>query len=514
MFIDLTGDAGLYATISRQLAESGNWFNLKINGEFYNQKPHLLFWLSAAGIKFFGNTNFAYKLFPVLFGLSSVYFSFRLAKSLYGSLAGKLAALFCATSQLFVLYHFDIHTDTVLQAAVTLALWQLLEYLKNKKSVNFIFGFLGVGLAMLAKGPIGAVLPFFVVLGFLLLKKQSRELFRLKWLLGVAIVLIVASPSLIFLYKTFGLEGITFFFITNNLGRITGELTGTSTDPFFYVTTILWAFVPWVIFLPMAIFNEIKSWRALNKNAESASLLLSVLVLLLVLSIARGKAPNYILIIISPLSVLVAKWVAQINWQKIQSKKAVTGFYRFFIVLLFLFVSAVIICFGNKNVFLLVSNGLLLVALIYLLRKKEGQLHYILALLLVSATLNFALNTVIIPQFFTYQGARQALAIYEKNRGTEDRLINLHNEEYELFYYSNSPVKQFAGWDEFYRQFEQPGTWVYTTKAGYQGILELNHQLEKVYKINYRDMNDFSLSFLNPKKRNSALKENYLIKVK
>ena len=41
LFIDLTGDSGLYAAISRQMVESGDWFNLKINGVFYDQKPHL-----------------------------------------------------------------------------------------------------------------------------------------------------------------------------------------------------------------------------------------------------------------------------------------------------------------------------------------------------------------------------------------------------------------------------------------------------------------------------------------
>jgi len=43
LFIDLTGDSGLYAAISRQMVESGDWLNLKINGEPYVQKPHLFF---------------------------------------------------------------------------------------------------------------------------------------------------------------------------------------------------------------------------------------------------------------------------------------------------------------------------------------------------------------------------------------------------------------------------------------------------------------------------------------
>jgi len=185
LFIDLTGDSGLYAAISRQMVESGDWLNLKINGEPYDQKPHLFFWLAGLGIQLFGNSNWAFKLFPFLFGLSSIYFTFRLARLLYNELSGKLAALLAGTSQMFFLYFFDFHTDTVLQAAVTLAIWQLAEYLDNKKPAHFILGFVGIGLAMLTKGPVGAVLPFFFVLIYLLLKKDFRQLFHPKWILGI-----------------------------------------------------------------------------------------------------------------------------------------------------------------------------------------------------------------------------------------------------------------------------------------------------------------------------------------
>ena len=50
LFIDLTGDSGLYAAIARQMVDSGDWLNLKINGMPYDQKPHLFFWLAGIGL--------------------------------------------------------------------------------------------------------------------------------------------------------------------------------------------------------------------------------------------------------------------------------------------------------------------------------------------------------------------------------------------------------------------------------------------------------------------------------
>ncbi|MGM0621655.1 MAG: ArnT family glycosyltransferase, partial [Bacteroidota bacterium] len=152
LFIDLTGDSGLHAAISRQMVESGDWLNLKINGEPYDQKPHLLFWLAGLGIELFGNYNFAFKLFPVLFALSSLWFIYKLGRILFSHEAGLTAALIAGTSQMFFLYLLDIHTDIILQAGVTLALWQLIAYLEKRKAAHFILGFIGIGLAMLAKG--------------------------------------------------------------------------------------------------------------------------------------------------------------------------------------------------------------------------------------------------------------------------------------------------------------------------------------------------------------------------
>ena len=245
LLIDTTGDSGLYSAIVRQMVESGDWFNLKINDAPYLQKPHLFFWLAGLGVQLLGNSNFAFKLFPFLYGLSGIYFTYRFGRQIISVEAGKFAALVAGTSQIFFLYFFDMHTDLVLQTGVVMALWQLAAYFQTQKPLNFVLALVGTGLAMLSKGPIGAVLPFLTVMIFLLAKRDFRQLFHPKWLLGVLIVLVLISPSLLHLYKSFGLSGLKFYFISNNIGRITGELAGSNTDYFFYLHTFLWAFLPW-----------------------------------------------------------------------------------------------------------------------------------------------------------------------------------------------------------------------------------------------------------------------------
>lgn len=517
LLIDFTGDAGLYAAISRQMVESGDWLNLKINGVPYDQKPHLLFWLAGAGIKIFGNTNFAFKIFPVLFGLTGVYFTYRLGKLLFSEEAGRWAALFAGTSQIFFLYFLDIHTDSVLQAGVTFSLWQLARYLKDRKITGFIFGFSGIGLAMLSKGPVGAVIPFFAVLFFLILNKDFRQLFHPKWLLGIIIILVIISPSLFHLYRNFGMEGIRFYFITNNFGRVSGEYAGSNTDYLFYFHTILWAFLPWTVFVAFALFSELKIWKnKVTRDSWGVYLLGGVLVLTAILSIAKGKAPNYFLMAVSPVSVITGRWVTRMKNLPPKKEKVLFWFQRVLVLLLVLLFAVVV--FTSSGKYLWISAGLVLLgspSFTGAFRfRAYNKGNILLHTLVIAGSLNLFMNVSYIPGLFQYQGARQALGIYEKERGAGDRLVNLQLEEYELFYWANAPVENFTDWEDFYLFLESEGSWVYTNQRGYDVVRQLVPALDTVYEIPQRGMNEITAAFLNPATREASLNKNYLIRVK
>ncbi len=517
LFIDLTGDAGLYASISRQMADSGNWLDLKINGQPYDQKPHLLFWLAGLGIQLFGNTNMGFKLFPFLFGLTGLYFTYRLAKLLFSRTAGKLAALFAGTSQLFFLYFMDIHTDTVLQTAVILSLWQFAEYMKSKKTLHFILGFTGTGLAMLTKGPVGAVLPFFFVFFYLLLKNDYRQLFNPKWLVGITLVMLIISPSLYHLWEHFGTEGFWFYFIDNNIGRVSGKVAGSSTDPFYYLYNLLWAFLPWTIPVIAGLAAEVNTWfRGRNFYPYSAALLAGVLVLFFIYSIARGKAPNYIMMLMPPLAVVAAGRVQHFASRAPKSKALliyIQGFVLAIMVLL-LFTSAFIIQ-GNKRILLVFLGALALVVALFYVRAESQKLKQLTFIsLIIAASFNLLLNNVVLPALFEYQGARQALRLFEEQRTSNGVLKNLHLEEYELFYWADVPVENFSTWEEFYTFLDKEEPWIYTNKIGLTVVEKLKEQVDTVFIIPQRGMNEISFQFLNPDTRRESLKNNYLIKVK
>ena len=60
--IDVTRDAGKYATVSKEIFQNGNFINLTIHGEPYDQKPPLLFWLGALFFGFYNSIAYAFTL--------------------------------------------------------------------------------------------------------------------------------------------------------------------------------------------------------------------------------------------------------------------------------------------------------------------------------------------------------------------------------------------------------------------------------------------------------------------
>lgn len=514
LLIDTTGDSGLYMAIVRQMVESGDWFNLKINGAPYLQKPHLFFWLAGLGVQLLGNTNFAFKLFPFLYGLAGIYFTYRLGRQLISGVAGRFAALVAGTSQIFFLYFFDMHTDLVLHTGVVMALWQLAAYFQTQKPLNFLLAFVGIGLAMLSKGPIGAVLPFLTVLIYLLVKRDFQQLFHPKWLLGILLVLVLISPSLLHLYKSFGSGGLKFYFISNNIGRITGELAGSNTDYFFYLHTFLWAFLPWTPVVMISLVKLIKTRLKGFENKEFVvGLLGSVLILLLILSIAKGKAPNYFLITVPVFSIFAGVWLADFEGNTIVVQRKFTRFCLVFTGLYCLFFAFAVWFLGDRTVILpsiiLAVSGLVLFFIVKL--KNDIFIKLILFTVIISAGLNLFLNAKVYPELAAFQGGRQVLELYETHKKPGDKLYNFDLEDYNLFFNSREKVENIETWDEFYKVAATPGSWIYTHEVKMKDFMTLNYKMDTIYQIRQRGMNKVTLKFLNPKTREQALITNSLI---
>ena len=152
-------DEAQYAEISREMAGSVNWLKVYELGNNYLDKPPLLFWISATMFKLFGVSAFVYRLAPIAFSFLGVYSVWRFTLLYYTPRAAYFAALVWASSFALLVMNHDVRTDNLLTVFVIFAIWRLAAYLQTGGWKDLFWGSVGVGLAMLAKGPIGLVVP-------------------------------------------------------------------------------------------------------------------------------------------------------------------------------------------------------------------------------------------------------------------------------------------------------------------------------------------------------------------
>ena len=510
--IDVTRDAGKYATVAKETFQNGNYINLTVHGDAYDQKPPMMFWLGALGFTVGGISNFWFKLPILLLVFAGFYWAFRLGKSLYNERVGYLAATFLAFSVIYSLYSMDIHADTPLQAFVTLALWQLFEFIKTRKNKHWILGFSAIGLAMLSKGPIGAAIPAFAVVGHILLKKDYRFLFDYRWFLGIIVAFAVASPALIGLMNQFGWAGIRFFFWENNVGRITGSYVKAVNDPIFYVHTLLYVFLPWVLLFFISAFYE---FRLLSKNrfrSDEYFTLTGIWIFFIVISVSKNQVPNYIFSIMPLIAVLTAKWVDIAVENKNKMLNTFNSTQVFVAVLLWLMIfSLTFYLFPSPKFYYWIIAAAGMGGSLWIFTKAKDSLTRLLSPTLIAfSCLILLLNTHVFPYIFSFQAPPKAARYYTENAGDSNKLYNYKYGQYELFFYSEPQATQLKSADELKKAAETKGSWIFTDPEGLKDFDALQIQPDTIIEYKHLYLNRGG-RFINPKTRDKVLQPMYLI---
>ncbi len=513
LFIDVTRDAGKYATVAKEIYQNGNFINLTVHGDAYDQKPPMLFWLGAAGF-FVGNiSNFWFK-FPVfILVLFGFYWAFKLGESLYNRKVGLLTAFLVFSSFIYSLYSMDIHTDTPLQAFVTLALWQLFEFIKTGKNKHFIWGFVAIGLSMLSKGPLGAAIPAFAVVGHLMFKKDFKSFIDYRWYLGIIISLIVVSPALIGLMNQFGWNGLYFFFWENMVGRITGTYVSAVNDPIFYVHNLAYQLLPWSILFYITAFLDIRNVIKNKFNVTEYFTFTGIWIYFIILNSSDSQLPNYIFTIVPLMAVLVAKWI----YKAIdESSQLVRVFFTVQnIVTIVLWAGVLTVAFYLFPGVLKIYWVIVIIAILssfYIFTKVNNQLIRILGpSSIVIFCLTLLLNIHVYPYIFSFQAPPKAGRYFTENAEKGDRLYNYRYGQYELFFYSEPQAIQLSGYDELKSKAGKKGDWIFTDETGYKDILQLENKPEMVKQYQHFYLNRGG-EFILPNNRKKSLHNMYLIR--
>lgn len=518
LFVPLTGDAGKYAAISRHIVESGDWINLQIHQQAYDQKPHLIFWLGALSFKLFGISAIAFKLPVLLFSFFGFYSTYRLAKLLYNHQTGLLAAVLLASSEIWILFSNDIHTDILMASATAFAIWKLFSFLNDKKTIHFILAFAGIGLAILSKGIIALLFPVFAIGSHLLIQQKYRELFHPRWLLGIPILILFFYPTIAGIYQQLGIEGLHFYFWENNIGRMSGEYKGNNNDFFFYFHTALYIWLPWSLLLFTALYFEGKDWIK-NKFRKPANnefgLWAGIVLFWLLISVSRAKAPHFLLTISPFAAILASKWLIRFfSEEKLHSIQRPIELIQWIL-------GVGLILFAGLTAWLLFPSGIIfwtgwiicLMLGLFVFLKTKNITRIVLISVIGISSLGLSMNMVLFPGMFAYHSTIPACQTFNRLANEHDILHSCNSIHRELFFYCKKPGLYLEGKEQLSKVIKQPNTWLYMDENALKELREQQISFEYFFSFKHKSLTRQSLRFLNPNTREKALKKMYLVKI-
>ena len=170
-------DEGCNATAALEMLKSGDYIVPHFNSQLRVDKPALLYWLQAAAYCLFGVNEFSARLPSALACLLTLLLCYELGRSLFGKTTGLLAALMLCTTPLMCGTARFANPDALLLLFIVSAMfffWQS----QGRGAGWFVAIGVVEGLAILAKGPVGVVLPTVSIAVYCAWTRQWRALFR------------------------------------------------------------------------------------------------------------------------------------------------------------------------------------------------------------------------------------------------------------------------------------------------------------------------------------------------
>lgn len=293
-------DEPRYARVAVEMARANEFTTPTLAGEPWLEKPPLYYWLAGLGFRVFGENEFAARWPALLAALLLTAFTGLLGARLFGRSTGRLAMLIMATSPLTFAYGRAATMDMLLAAFATGASGLFIL------SIQGIAGPLAVpaawammGLAVLAKGPIGAIIPLGIAV-VTCLAQRGFDLKRLVSPFAVIVATLIAGPWFVSIYRDQGFHFIEVFILNHNLQRFTSTVHNHPGPFFYYLPVLLIGIFPWT-----GLVAGLGALRAMDRAARF-TLLGWLAVPLLLFSAAGSKLPGYILPCLPPLAIGLA----------------------------------------------------------------------------------------------------------------------------------------------------------------------------------------------------------------
>jgi len=294
----------LYAEVVAEMQADDLWLTPMFHGETFPEKPPLYFWMARIASASMGDLDeFTLRLPAALAAVLLVCTCYLWVLPL----AGRRRALWSAAllSTTFVVFWSarQIQMDLLLTSCIWLCILGATRVIEGlgRPAIGWSLCGIGAGLAVLAKGPAGAICPALIVLVYLAFERKL-SLLRSRWvLLAAGWGLLLSSPWFLALWFAGEQEFVVEVLWRQNVSRALDPWD--HRQPWWYYAQYLWIdMAPWVWWLPLA-------WRPASGEQERRLhrfCWCTILVVLIFFSLSASKRSPYIMPLAPAVAVLVA----------------------------------------------------------------------------------------------------------------------------------------------------------------------------------------------------------------
>jgi len=470
-----------FAEIAREMVITGNWGQPQINYLPFHEKPPLFIWLQALSMTFFGIGEFAARLPNAVCGMITLFVLYRIGDQLRGNVFGMLWALAYVGSILPHLYFRSGIIDPWFNLFIFLGVHALITLVqrdptRHPAAINarhnghaWLAGFF-LGLAVLTKGPVGALVPA-VMLGVYWAWGRCKPLLRWRriGIIAAALALTAGSWALVDLVRNGPQFMVSFFW--RQVAMLTTEDAGHGGFIGYHVVVLLLGCFPASVFALQELLKPTRD-EAKDLNDHRRWMLILFWVVLILFSLVKTKIVHYSSLCYFPLTYLAA-----LQLERIWKRQEGFGWSRFLVGLLGTLIAVIFIVVPYlgmhidlvrplfaKDPFALANldaevrwtgvetlAGLLLLAALLTAHWLHGRKCYrqsigVLfggAALFITTTLYFFINRI------EGYSQRAAIEFFQARHGENCYVITKNYKSYaQLFYTRKQPVTDARSHDE------------------------------------------------------------------
>jgi 4-amino-4-deoxy-L-arabinose transferase-like glycosyltransferase len=299
----LDSDEGRNGEVAREMAATNDYVMPRLDALPYLDKPIVFFAAAAACMEVLGPTETAARLPALLFTLGTAALLAWFARRV--GIDWRATGIVFLATPLTLAFSRTVIFDSALTLFITIAIVAFFEAAEDRRPrLSTAVAWAAMGLGVITKGPVALAVPLMIAVPYAIWRKRARFLVSVSALIAFVVVVAPWVWAITRVVPDF----LHYVLFTETATRLaTGALKRTG-PPWYFIPFLIGGAFPWC-------FGLLRTWDRLSRRSEPAESRLYVYLVLwigvpfLFFSLSQSKRPQYILPLMAPIALLVAR-----NW--------------------------------------------------------------------------------------------------------------------------------------------------------------------------------------------------------